>query len=126
MRDGPISWASREQHLVSISSTEAEYVAATECCKELIFVKAILEELTNENVSVKLYVDNQSAIKLLKSGIFNSRTRHLNVRYNFVKETIENNDVQIEYVNTNDQIANLLTKPLNLVKFKKLREELVT
>jgi hypothetical protein len=63
MAGGPITWCSRKQEIVALSPTEAEYIAAAECCKELKYLKTIIQELTNIKVEINLYVDNQSAIK---------------------------------------------------------------
>ena len=68
---GPISWCSRKQAIVALSTTEAEYIAAAECCKELLYLKSLLQELTNQEHQVKLKVDNQSAIQLIKNGVVN-------------------------------------------------------
>ena len=86
--NGPIGWCSRRQPIVALSSTEAEYIAAAGCCKEIIHVKALIEELTGEVIQVKLNIDNQSAIKLFKSGQMNKRSKHIDVRYHFVTEQI--------------------------------------
>lgn len=68
---GPISWASHKQPITALSSTEAEFISAADCCKELLFLKNLLEELINKTVRVEMHIGNQSAIKLIKTGIFN-------------------------------------------------------
>ena len=68
---GPISWCSRRQPIVALSSTEAEYIAAADCCKEVLFLKSLIEELTNKTIKANLNIDNQSAISLIKSGVVN-------------------------------------------------------
>jgi hypothetical protein len=70
---GPVNWCSRKQPIVATSSTEAEYIAAAECCKEIMYLKSLVEELLNETVKVNLKLDNQSAIKLVKNGVINRR-----------------------------------------------------
>ncbi|UYV74968.1 hypothetical protein LAZ67_12001925, partial [Cordylochernes scorpioides] len=74
---GPISWSSRKQPIVALSTTEAEYIAAAECVKELIYIKALIEELTNETILAKLNIDNQSAMTLMKTGQMNRKTKHI-------------------------------------------------
>ncbi|GJQ79222.1 S2P [Trypoxylus dichotomus] len=71
---GPIAWCSRRQSVVSLSSTEAEFITAAECTKELVYLKCLLSEILNAQVKVRLNVDNQSAIKLIKNGVFNKRS----------------------------------------------------
>jgi pyridoxine 5'-phosphate synthase PdxJ len=68
MAGGPLTWCLRKQEIVPLSTTEAEYIAAAECCKKLKYLKTIIQELTNIKVEVNLYVDNQSAIKQIESG----------------------------------------------------------
>lgn len=111
--------------MVALSSTEAEYIAAAECCKELLHVKALIEELTNRTVKVNVNIDNQSAIKLIKNGVTNKRSKHIDVKYHFVHELIRDKVINISYCPTNDQIADILTKPLERVKFQRFREKLV-
>lgn len=122
---GPISWASRRQPLVALSSTEAEFIAAADCCKELLYLKSLLREITGEIVHAEMNIDNQSAIKLVKSGIFNRRSKHIDVRYHFLSEKVNENNISINYINTNNQIADILTKPLEPIKFKKFKNMLL-
>jgi len=119
---GPISWSSRKQPIVSLSSTEAEYIAAAECTKELLYVKAVIEELTEKNVNVTLKVDNQSAIKIIQNGQFTKRSKHIDVRYHFISEKIREKLLKIEYCRTDDQVADFFTKPLGKNKFKKFKD----
>lgn len=122
---GPISWGSRLQPVTAQSSTEAEYIAASDCTRELLYIKMLLEELTGREIDVELNIDNQSAIRLMRTGVFNRRTKHIDVRYRFLNEKVSKNKIRINYVNTNDQLADILTKPLGPIKFKKFRDVLV-
>lgn len=112
---GPIAWCSRRQSIVATSSTEAEYVAAAECCKEILHAKTLIEEVLTETVSVKLKIDNQSAIKLIKNGVTNRRSKHIDVKYHFIHEELRKGSV--EYCQTDKQLADLFTKPLRKTKF---------
>lgn len=123
---GPIAWCSRKQSITATSTTEAEYIAAAECCKELKYLNFMLQELTNREVKMTLYVDNQSAIKLIKSGQMNTRSRYIDVRYYFISEQFDEGLFKLEYCNTNDQIADVFTKPLLTEKYVKFRDALVT
>uniref|UniRef100_A0A1Y1N3K4 Reverse transcriptase Ty1/copia-type domain-containing protein n=2 Tax=Photinus pyralis TaxID=7054 RepID=A0A1Y1N3K4_PHOPY len=125
MANGAITWCSRRQQTTSVSTTEAEYVAAAEATKEAIWLRHLLSEISGKSIeNVQLYVDNQSAIKLVKNPIFHKRTKHIDVRYHFIKEKFQNGDIKIEYVRSEDQLADILTKPLVSVKFNKLRTKL--
>ncbi|UYV79268.1 hypothetical protein LAZ67_17001872 [Cordylochernes scorpioides] len=121
---GPISWSSRKQPIVALSTTEAEYIAAAECVKELIYIKALIEELTNETILAKLNIDNQSAMTLMKTGQMNRKTKHIDVRYHFLKDQIREN-VAVQFCPTQDQVADILTKPLPKETFEKHRSSLL-
>lgn len=122
---GAISWSSRKQPVIALSSTEAEYIAAAECCKELLYLKSLLEELLNETIEIELKVDNQSAIALMKNGIVNKRSKHIDVKFHFVHELVRNGTVRLKYCPTNRQIADTFTKPLKAVQFINLRNHIL-
>lgn len=122
---GPISWCSRRQSIIALSSTEAEYVAAAECCKELLYLKTLIQELTGEVISIELNIDNQSAMILMTNGVVNRRSKHIDVKYRFVHDLVKNNIIKLKYCPTNDQIADILTKPLNVEKFGNCKKKLL-
>lgn len=122
---GPISWASRRQPNVTKSSTESEYVSAADCCAELMFLKTLIEEVTDVNIDVNLNVDNQSSIKLIKNGILRRKSKHIEVKYYFIKEKVDENQLKINYVPTESQTADILTKPLATTKFNEFKKLLV-
>ena len=100
------------------SSIEAEFMAAAECCKDVRYMRMLIEEITEEKVQIKLKIDNHDAILLIKSGAINKRSKYINIKYRHVNEVAKTDCVNIEYCPTNDQVADILTKPLNLFKFK--------
>lgn len=122
---GPVTWCSRKQSIVALSSTEAEFVAGAECCKELLYVKSLIQEITDENLITEMRVDNQSAIWLMKNGIMNRRSKHIDVRYHFLKEKIDEHGLIIKYCPTGLQLADMLTKNLLATKFAKNCNKLV-
>ncbi|GJQ88018.1 hypothetical protein Trydic_g12942 [Trypoxylus dichotomus] len=81
-----VLWCSRRQPIVSLSSTEAEFIAAAECTKELMYLKCLISEILSAQVKVRLNVNNQCAFKLIKNGVLNKRSKHIDVRYKFVSE----------------------------------------
>ncbi|KAJ8737027.1 hypothetical protein PYW07_000298 [Mythimna separata] len=109
-----VSYESKKQKTVALSSTEAEYMALSESCKEGIYLKNLLNELVLcENMSLCLYSDNQSSIKIASNPLFhNKRTKHIDIRHHFVRECVLQNKIKIEYVSTNDMPADILTKSL--------------
>lgn len=72
-----------------------------------------------------MHINNQSAIKLIKTEIFNRRSKHIDVRFHFISEKVKENNINIVYCNTSEQIADIFTKPLGVIKFKKFRDMLV-
>ena len=95
MNNGCISWRSKKQRTVALSSTEAEYMALTEATQEAVWLKALLCELgemKNDDV-VKIYEDNQSSIALAKNPEFHKRTKHIDIRYHFVREKVTDGQV---------------------------------
>ncbi|CAH1109761.1 unnamed protein product [Psylliodes chrysocephalus] len=120
--NGPVSWCSKRQRSVSLSTTEAEYVAASEATKEAIWIQQLLNDIGEKEVSnipIKLFIDNQSAIRLIRNPEFYKRTKHVDIRYHFIRQKYEDGQINPDYVHTNNQIADILTKPLAKEKFRR-------
>lgn len=122
---GPISWCSRKQPIVSLSTTEAEYIAAAESVKELIYLKTVINELTDMDIKIDLNVDNQSSIKLIKNGQFNKRSKHIDVIYYFINEKVQEGLINLKYCDGEKQLADILTKPLNSNKFETFKNKIM-
>lgn len=123
--NGIISWCSERQKSVSLSTTESEYIAASQCVKELIWLRSIFHEILDEKtLKFHLYMDNQSAIRLVKNPEFHKRTKHIDVRYHFIREKYEENKFTLEYISTNEMIADIFTKALPAPKFNTLIKKL--
>jgi hypothetical protein len=122
MAGGPITWCSRKQEMVALSTTEAKYIAAAECCKELKYLKTIIQELTNIKVEINMYVDNQSAIKQIESGQVIRKNKHIDVRYHYISEQLAKGLFCIKYCKSEQQTADIYTKPLPVVLFNKFRD----
>jgi hypothetical protein len=118
-RGSAISWSSKCQAPIALSTTEAEYIAAAHAVKEAIWLRRFLGEITSPFMfPTPLFCDNNGAIALAKDNtVFHPRTKHIDVRYNFIREIIEKREVTMIYVNTNDNLADVLTKPLPRLKF---------
>lgn len=122
--NGPVTWCSRKQSVVATSTTEAEYISAAECCKDLQFLNTLFKELTDTTPKIDLHVDNQSAIKLIQSGQMTKRSKHIDVRFYFISEAYDSKLFELQYCPTGEQIADILTKPLLSTKFDKFRSAL--
>lgn len=102
-----ISWESRKQKFVALSSTEAEYIGISECCKETIYLQNLQCEITDGLYTIILYNDNQSAQKLLVNPVFHNKSKHIDIRFHFCKEIIDQNLVNVQYLCTADMPADL-------------------
>jgi len=122
---GAISWSSKRQATVALSSTEAEYMALTQATKEAIWLRGLLAELNyTQERATTLFEDNQSAIALAKNPVHHARSKHIDIQHHFIREKIESNEIEISYKSTDDMIADALTKPLARPRFAKLIDEM--
>ncbi|KAG2758562.1 hypothetical protein Pcac1_g29314 [Phytophthora cactorum] len=126
MNGGCISWRSKKQRTVALSSTEAEYMALSEATQEAVWLKVFLCELGEmaNDEAVKIYEDNQGSIALAKNPEFHKRTKHIDIRYHFVREKVEDGQVVLQYVSTTDMLADIMTKPIPATQFGVLRNKL--
>jgi hypothetical protein len=116
---GAVSWSSKKQELVTLSTTEAEYVAATHAAKEAVWIRRLLTELFHSiDTPTTLFSDSQSAIALAHDGHYHARTKHIDIRYHFIRYIIEAGTIKLVYCPTNDMTADTLTKALPSVKAK--------
>jgi hypothetical protein len=113
-----VSWVSRLQKLVTLSTTEAEYVAVTEAAKEMIWLKGFLEELGLKQENCVLFSDSQSAIHLAKNPVFHARTKHIDLRYHFIRSLLEDGDLLLEKILGDRNPADMLTKSVTVQKLK--------
>jgi hypothetical protein len=122
---GAISWSSKKQPIVALSTTEAEYIAAAHATKEVIWIRTFLAEITRPLTEpTMLLCDNQSAIALTQSTQFHARTKHIDIRYHFIREAVSGGVIELEYCPTNDMVADALTKPLARAKLGRFTEML--
>jgi hypothetical protein len=111
---GAVSWKSKKQTSVALSSTEAEYMALTQAAKEAIWIKSLLKELQRFlGEAVLIHVDNQSCIALAKNPEFHARTKHIDIQHHFIREKVEDGTIKLEYCPTKQMVADVLTKAVN-------------
>eukprot|EP00253_Pinus_taeda_P021795 PITA_21795 len=105
-----VSWVSKIQSVVALSTTEAEYVAATEASKEMIWLQRFMGELGKEHDMGTLYNDSQSVIHLEKNSAFHSRTKHIQLKYHFIRSVLEDGELKLEKIHTSQNHVDMLTK----------------
>src|SRR5208337_3779554 len=123
--DNLISWASQKQQVVVLSSTEAEYIAVASAAQQLIWLHRLLKDLGHPHI-LKLYGDNISSLFLVRNPGLHRRSKHIDVRYHFIHERYEEGEIDLHHVNSEDNIADLLTKPLELARHNMLTGRITT
>ena len=122
----PIIWSAKKQDIVSRSSTESEYKALATTIVELSWLRQVLKDLgVFLSTPPKLWCDNVSALAIASNPIFHVRTKHVEVDYHFVGEHVLCMDLQVKYIATRDQLANIFTKSLSKAQFGFLRSKIM-
>ena len=119
-----MSWSSKKQNFVYLSTTEAEYIAAGSCCAQLLWMTQNLKDYGVHVRHVPLLCDNESAIKIAHNPVQHSRTKHIEVRHHFIRDHVAKGDIDLKHVHTEKQLADIFTKPLDEKVFCHLRSEL--
>ncbi|GKE77792.1 copia protein [Tanacetum coccineum] len=122
--DKLVSWSSKKQKCTAISSTEAEYIVLSGCCAQILWMRSQLTDYGFQFNKIPLYYDNKSVIALCCNNVQHSRAKHIDVRYHFMKEQVENGVVELYFVRTEYQLADIFTKPLPRERFNFLIEKL--
>eukprot|EP00253_Pinus_taeda_P021958 PITA_21958 len=125
MGSGLVSWFSKKQSSVALSTTKAEYVVAASCCTHLLWMMQTLEDFQitcTEPISI--LCDNTSAISISKNPVMHSKTRHIPIKYHFLREQVLGQKVKLEYVPSKEQVADIFTKPFPRETFEYFRQKL--
>ena len=108
-----------------MSSTEAEYTSAIEAACEGVWLRKLLNDLGRKQEGpTTIYCDNMSVIALTKNPIFHARSKHIELRHHFIRDLVQKEEIQLEFISTNEQPADMLTKPITTKKFLKFRDML--
>ncbi|KAG6418439.1 hypothetical protein SASPL_120643 [Salvia splendens] len=122
MGDTAFTWMSKKQPIVTLSTCEAEYVAATFSVCHAVWLRSLLAELGwSQKEPTTIFVDNKSAIALSKNPVFHNRSKHIDIRFHYIRECVANQEIQVKYVKSQDQVADIFTKPLKFEDFIKIR-----
>ena len=119
-----VSWNSKKQTSVALSTAEAEYVAAGQCCAQLLWMRQTLRDFGYNLSKVPLLCDNESAIRMAENPVEHSRTKHIDIRHHFLRDHQQKGDIEVFHVSTENQLADIFTKPLDEKTFCRLRSEL--
>ncbi|KAJ9561761.1 LOW QUALITY PROTEIN: hypothetical protein OSB04_006921 [Centaurea solstitialis] len=115
--DKLVSWASKKQNCVSLSTAEAEYVAAASCCSQIIWMRTQLRDYGFKFDKIPIYCDSKSAIAISCNPVQHTKTKHIDIRYHFIKDHVEKGTIELYFVNTEFQLADLFTKALDEKRF---------
>jgi hypothetical protein len=120
-----IAWFSRKQTSVALSTAEAEYIAACSASKEAVWLRKFLPGLFDlELEATCILCDNQNCMKLSENPVFHDKSKHIEIKYHYVRDMVQKGVVRLQYIATDEQVANVLTKPLSRVKFEYFRDNL--
>jgi hypothetical protein len=108
-----VSWASKKQNSVALSIAEAEYIVVGHCCAQLLWMRQTLGDYGYKLTKVPLLCDNESAIRMADNPVEHSRTKHIAIWYHFLRDHQQKGDIEIAYINTKEQLADIFTKPLD-------------
>ena len=124
MGNNLVSWLSKKQNSIPLSTVEAEYIAARSCCTQLLWMKQMMSDYGFEVERLTIFCDNTSAINISKNPVQHSRTKHIDIRHHFIRELVEQSTLCLEYVETAKQLADIFTKSLDSIRFDSLRKSL--
>ena len=119
-----ISWYSKKQNSVALSTAEAEYIAAGACCSQILWIAQQLRDLGIDFKGIPIKCDNTSAICITKNPVQHSRTKHIEVRHHFIRDHVEKGNISLSFISTENQLADIFTKPLSADRFAYIRMEL--
>lgn len=117
-----VSWYSKKQISISLSTVVAEYIAVGSCCGQMLWMKQMFKDYGFDNVELTVLCDNKNAIDISKNPVQHSRTKHIDIRHHFIRDLVERQEVVLKHVSTDDQIADIFTKSLDRERFEELRK----
>jgi len=125
MGDSPVSWKSKKQATVSLSSAEAEYRAVRQVVGELVWLERLLDELVvQSSLPIRVFCDSQAAVHIAKNPVFHERTKHIEVDCHFVRDKLQQGLIALHHISTNSQLADIFTKALTGVKHSTILSKL--
>jgi hypothetical protein len=124
---GPIYSSASLEKTISLSTAEAEYKATSKAAQYCIGIRSLLNEIGfPQDTPTVIYNDNQACVTMVKQKFSSSRTRHIKLKFHHIREAVDNNEINVEYMPTDQMIADIMTKPLDRIKFERIRDVLMT
>ena len=126
INDSVVSWLSKKQSTIALSTAEAEYMAISSTTQELMWIRQLLDELMMPlKYPIRLLSDNRAAISISTNDVNHSRTKHIDIRHHYIRDIIKKEYVEIGWIPTDKQLADMLTKPLNKKQFTMFKGKLM-
>jgi hypothetical protein len=120
-----VSWCRRKKSSVTLSIAEAEYIALSVAVHEVVWLRKLLTDLFNHEMDpTTIHCDNQSCVKLSENPVFHDRSKHIEIKYHYIRDMVQRKTIHVHYLPTREQIADIFTKPLDKTKFEYFRERL--
>jgi len=119
-----ISWASKRQATIALSTAKAEYISAASCCTQLLWMKHQLEDYQITESCIPIYCDNTTVICLSKNSILHSRAKHIEIKHHFIRDYVQKGVLDIQFIDTDHQWADIFTKPLTIERFNFIKKNL--
>ncbi len=125
LNGGPVAWASKKQPCTFLSTTEAEYISACQGTKTAVWLGYLLEDLTGEEITKEsMFCDNEGAFRLVYNPEFHQRTKHIKLKWHWIREQVNEDKIVVKFVGTNDQLADIFTKALAGQKFLSMKKRI--
>ena len=119
-----VSWMSKKQNSISLSTAEAEYIATGSRCTQLLWMQKLFHDYGICQEHLTIYCDNTNAINISKNPVQHFRTKHIEIRHHFIRELVEDGNLTLEFIHTDDQKADLFIKPLESKRFEFFRQNI--
>ncbi|GKD22487.1 hypothetical protein Tco_1224190 [Tanacetum coccineum] len=115
-----ISWQCKKQTIVAKCTTEAEYVAVASCCRQVLWIQNQMLDYGYNFMNTKIFIDNESTICIVKNPVFHSKTKHIEIRHHFIRDSNDKKLIQMIKIHTDQNVADLLTKAFDVIRFQYL------
>jgi len=120
---GAVSWSSKKQEVVALSTSEAEYIAATSTACQAVWLRRLLADFNQEQIgATEIFCDNRSTVAMTKNPAFHGRTKHIDIRYHFIRKLVSTEEIVLKNCDTSEQLANIFTKALSHAQREHFRE----